>query len=92
MQFLPYFCLPLLKARPWEICPCLYLSGTLGGILNGLGAVNQTLLLNVIGLGVRLLFVFFLIPVYGIMGYLWGLIVSELLVTILSLFFLKSYF
>lgn len=74
------------------ICPCLYLSGTLGGILNGLGAVNQTLLLNVIGLGVRLLFVFFLIPVYGIMGYLWGLIVSELLVTVLSLFFLKSYF
>lgn len=73
------------------ICPCLYLSGTLGGILNGLGAVNQTLLLNIIGLGVRLLFVFFLIPVYGIMGYLWGLIVSELLVTVLSLFFLKSY-
>lgn len=74
------------------ICPCLYLSGTLGGILNGLGAVNQTLLLNIIGLGVRLVFVFFLIPSYGIMGYLWGLIVSELLVTLLSLFFLKSYF
>lgn len=74
------------------ICPCLYLSGTLGGILNGLGAVNQTLLLNIVGLGIRLFFVFFLIPLYGIMGYLWGLIVSELLVTLLSLFFLKSYF
>ena len=74
------------------ICPCLYLSGTLGGILNGLGAVNQTLFLNIIGLGVRIFFVFFLIPSYGIMGYLWGLIVSELLVTLLSLFFLKSYF
>ena len=40
------------------ICPCLYLSGTLNSILNGLGAVNQTFWLNTLGLGIRLLFVF----------------------------------
>lgn len=74
------------------ICPCLYLSVTLGGILNVLGAVNQTLFLNILGLGIRLCFVFFIIPGYGITGYLWGLIVSELLVTALSLSFLKPYF
>ena len=74
------------------ICPCLYLSGTLSGILNGLGAANQSFLLNTLGLGVRIAFVFFIIPEYGIQGYLWGLIVSELLVTGLSLYFLREYF
>ena len=72
------------------ICPCLYLSGTLSGILNGLGAANQSFILNTLGLGVRIAFVFFIIPEYGIQGYLWGLIVSELLVTGLSLYFLSS--
>lgn len=74
------------------ICPCLYLSGTLSGILNGLGAANPSLILNTLGLGVRIAFVFFIIPEYGIQGYLWGLIVSELLVTGLSLYFLREYF
>ena len=74
------------------ICPCLYLSGTLSGILNGLGAANQSFLLNTLGLGVRIAFVFFIIPEYGIQGYLWGLIVSELLVTGLSLYFLREHF
>ena len=74
------------------ICPCLYLSGTLSGILNGLGAANQSFILNTLGLGVRIAFVFFIIPEYGIQGYLWGLIVSELLVTGLSLYFLRKYF
>lgn len=74
------------------ICPCLYLSGTLGGILNGLGLVNQSFLLNTLGLGVRLAFVCLVIPKYGIIGYLWGLIVSELLSTLLSVYFLRDYF
>ena len=74
------------------ICPCLYLSGTLSGILNGLGAANQSFILNTLGLGIRIAFVFFIIPEYGIQGYLWGLIVSELLVTGLSLYFLREYF
>ena len=74
------------------ICPCLYLSGTLGGILNGLGAANQSFLLNTLGLAIRIGFVFFVIPHYGIVGYIWGLIVSELAVTGLSLYFLREYF
>ena len=74
------------------ICPCLYLSGTLSGILNGLGAANPSFILNTLGLGVRSAFVFVVIPEYGIRGYLWGLIVSELLVTGLSLYFLREYF
>lgn len=73
------------------ICPCLYLSGTLNSILNGLGATNQTFWLNTLGLGIRLLFVFFIIPHYGIVGYLWGLITSELCITLLSLYCLRKY-
>ena len=73
------------------ICPCLYLSGTLNGILNGLGAANQTFWLNTLGLGIRLLFVFFIIPQYGIIGYLWGLIISELFITLLSLYCLREF-
>lgn len=73
------------------ICPCLYLSGTLNGILNGLGATNQTFWLNTLGLGLRLLFVFFVIPYYGIVGYLWGLIISELFITLLSLYCLRDF-
>ena len=73
------------------ICPCLYLSGTLNSILNGLGAANQTFWLNTLGLGIRLLFVFFVIPHYGIIGYLWGLIISELFITLLSLYCLRDF-
>lgn len=73
------------------ICPCLYLSGTLSSILNGLGAANQTFWLNTLGLGIRLLFVFFIIPDYGIVGYLWGLIISELFITLLSLYCLREF-
>ena len=74
------------------ICPCLYLSGTLGGILNGLCAANQSFLLNTLGLAIRIGFVFYVIPHHGIVGYIWGLIVSELAVTGLSLYFLREYF
>lgn len=73
------------------ICPCLYLTSTLGGILNGLGAANQMFFLNLVGLGIRLGFVWFVIPVYGIPGYLWGLIVSELAVSLFSIYFLKKW-
>lgn len=73
------------------ICPCLYLSGTLSSILNGLGATTQTFWLNTFGLCIRLFFVFFIIPYYGIPGYLWGLIISELFITLLSLYCLRNF-
>lgn len=59
------------------ICPFLYLATTLHSILNGLGKTTSTFLLNVVGLGIRIGFVLFVIPVAGIKGYLWGLLVSQ---------------
>ena len=56
------------------ICPFLYLSTTLHSILNGLGRTTATFFLNVLGLGARIGFVLFAIPLAGIKGYLWGLL------------------
>ena len=59
------------------ICPFLYLSTMLHSILNGLGKTTSTFFLNVLGLGIRIGFVLFVIPVAGIKGYLWGILLSQ---------------
>lgn len=73
------------------ICPFLYLSSTLGSILHGLGRTTTTFLFNVIGLSIRLLFVFFAIPLVGIKGYLWGLLCSQLVITLLLILALRKF-
>ena len=65
------------------ICPFMYIASTLGSILNGLGKTVQTFLYSVVSLLLRLLFVFFAIPLYGIKGYLWGILTSQILQTLL---------
>lgn len=73
------------------ICPLLYLSSALNSILNGKGKTLQCLITQVIGLSIRIIFLWFLIPLYGINAYMLGLIVSQFVSTVLSLFFLKKY-
>lgn len=68
------------------ICPFMYIASTLGSILNGLGKTSQTFLYSVVSLLLRLLFVFFAIPLYGIKGYLWGMLASQMLQTLLCTF------
>lgn len=65
------------------ICPFMYIASTLNSILNGLGKTAQTFLFSVVSLLLRLLFVFIAIPVYGIKGYLWGTLASQMLQTLL---------
>ena len=65
------------------ICPFMYIASTLGSILNGLGKTAQTFLYSVVSLLLRLLFVFVVIPLYGIKGYLWGMLASQMLQTLL---------
>ncbi len=65
------------------ICPFMYIASTLNSILNGLGKTIQTFLFSVVSLLLRLLFVFFTIPLYGIKGYLWGMLASQMLQTLL---------
>ena len=72
------------------LCPFLYLTATLTGILNGLGHTVQCLIQNIAGLGIRILFVTFAIPHMGIRGYLSGLLLSQLIITGLNLIFLHK--
>lgn len=73
------------------ICPFLYLTSTLSSILHGLGKTVYTFLFSVISLGIRLLFVFFFIPIVGIKGYLWGLLCSQLVIALLNFLALRFY-
>lgn len=65
------------------LCPFMYLTTTLGSILNGLGDTTASFIHNIISVLIRLGFVFFLIPRYGIMAYLWGALVSQIAITLL---------
>ena len=66
----------------------MYLSTTLHSILNGLGKTTSTFFLNVMGLGIRIGFVLFVIPLAGIKGYLWGLLFSQAVMAAGALFLL----
>ena len=65
------------------ICPFLYLNATLTSVLNGLGKPGICLLHSVISVCIRISFVLFAIPVLGIRGYLYGILCSELALSIL---------
>ena len=70
------------------ICPFLYLGSTLNSIFHGLGKPLTTLWLNLSACGIRILFIFFLVPVAGIRGYLTGLLVSQIVSCSAALFLL----
>ncbi|WP_273323914.1 stage V sporulation protein B [Vallitalea guaymasensis] len=74
----------LLTILAW-LCPFIYLQTTLGSILNGLNKQLIVFRNNVIGLSIRIAFIFILIPMYGLKGYLWGLLCSFVLVSTLNI-------
>lgn len=67
------------------ICPFMYLDTTLSSILQGLGMAGRIFIMNVICLLVRLGFIFYAVPSFGISGYLWGILASQILQSILYL-------
>lgn len=73
------------------MCPFLYLNTTLISILHGLGKTGYSFFLNLTSLLLRLLFVFHAIPVYGIKGYLAGMLLSQLYTTVCCLIPLRRY-
>lgn len=70
------------------LCPFLYLCTTLSGILHGLGKAVNVFFVNVFSLSLRLLFVFFLIPAFGIDCYILSMVLSQLLSAFFYLFLL----
>ena len=71
------------------LCPFMYLATTMGSILNGLGRTSSTFFQNVFAMVIRLAFVLFAIPRYGMLGYLWGMLVSELALALMSFLAVK---
>lgn len=68
------------------LCPFLYVSTTMGSILNGLGKTKETFFHNMVSLCVRILFILILVPKMGMYGYLLGILVSQLLLMVLHLY------
>lgn len=66
------------------ICPFLYTNSALISIINGLGKTGSTFSINTAGLFIRIAGVFLAIPRFGIQGYLWGLLLSQLIVSLLA--------
>ena len=73
------------------LCPLLYLSTTLGSVLNGIGKPLLSFFTSVTGLLVRLVVLVFLVPRTGIYGVLMGLLVSQLVSTLLDFFLVLKY-
>ena len=65
------------------ICPFLYMNTTLTSILHGLGRSGICLINNAIGISIRIAFVLNAIPLLGIRGYLYGILLSESVLSIL---------
>ena len=79
-----------LKTLAW-ICPFMYMNSTLISILNGLGKAHLSFLINVCGLLLRISGVFVGISLWGMYGYLNGLLISQLVISLLCIIVLKWY-
>ena len=71
------------------LCPFFYLDSILSSILQGLGKAGSLFVMNLFCLGLRLFFVFWVIPLVGIQGYLWGIFLSQLAQTFFYLLSLR---
>jgi len=70
------------------LCPFLYIATTLGSILNGLGKTTITCIQNTIGILIRIVFLILFVPHYGIVGYMWGLLLSQVYVCFAHIFYI----
>lgn len=68
------------------ICPFLYANTALTSILHGLGKTGTCLLHNGAGILLRIAFVLFAVPHMGIRGYIYGILLSEILLSLLHIF------
>lgn len=66
------------------LCPFIYLTTTLGSIINGLGKAHITFINSISGSLSKILMIVLLIPRLGITGYLAALLVGQLIITLLD--------
>lgn len=69
------------------ICPFIYISTTFSSILNGLGKSITVFVNSCIGLTIRIFLLILLMPLKGIAGYLYALLISQSIITALDLIY-----
>lgn len=74
------------------ICPFLYSNTALLSVINGLGKTPSAFCINMAGLSIRIAGIFLAVPLIGIQGYLFGMLISQLCVSLLCLFRLYRVF
>lgn len=79
-----------LRTLAW-ICPFLYLNSTLLSVTNGLGKANISFLINLLSLSIRISGILIFIPKIGMNGYLWGLLLSQVITFLFCLAYLFRY-
>lgn len=67
------------------LCPFIYITSTLASIINGLGHTTTTFIFNIISTLIQIFSIVIIMPEYGIMGYIGGFLLSNVL-TALCLF------
>lgn len=73
------------------LCPLLYLSTTLGSVINGLGKPHLSFITTVTGLLTRLAILVFLVPKTGIYGVLLALLISQLISTLFDTILVRKH-
>lgn len=73
------------------MCPFLYPNNTLLSVINGIGKTTLSFIINTLSLGIRIFSVWILIPHFGILGYLYGLLASQICIFLLCIFFLSNF-
>ncbi len=74
------------------LCPFLYLSSTFTSIINGLGKTQLTFLVTAVCLGLKILSLITMVPLYGMQAYLIATLVSQIIMTLWEGYYLKTYF
>ena len=78
-----------IKIFAW-LCPFIYVDISLSSIINGFGLTKVTFKNNTIAAVARTLLLLVLVKNLGITGYLWGLLIGELVSMLLNLFSVRK--
>jgi len=73
------------------MCPFIYMQIILGGVLNGLGCQMFIFRNSIISSAISIAFVYLLVPIYGLNAYIFGWLVSLLVVIALGIYKVRQF-
>jgi len=73
------------------MCPFIYMQIILGGVLNGLGCQMFIFRNSIISSAISIAFVYFLVPLYGLNAYIFGWLVSLLVVIAMGIYKVRQF-